>query len=243
MKLFDKYMEEVAAKLQPYLNGYGRLVEADGPMWPLAEKNPFIMGRDTAVELGGYPRESVNLIVSSSSAFPNLPEGTQILDFHHADACMNGPKCVSFGKIIFLKTEEIEDDQVYNFQQAVQLADLRLKLEGVMTRSSNRQYLLNLRIGKKAAEAGLDLDAMARTIRNHFLQIPQVKEAAVILLAGESPLYKDMLPIAEKIKDVTVALNTMFDVIDMDCGSCNLSQICDEVEGLRQLHRNKRKGM
>jgi len=27
----------------------------------------------------------------------------------------------------------------------------------------------------------------------------------------------------------------------MDCGSCNLNEICDEVEGLRELHRNRKK--
>ena len=111
-----------------------------------------------------------------------------------------------------------------------------------MTRSSSRQYQMNLRIGRKAAEAGLGLDAMVRTMRQHFLQIPGVKDAAVILLVGDSPMYKELLPIAEKVKDVTSALNTMFEGIDMDCGSCSLNEICDEVEGLREMHRKKTNG-
>ena len=250
MKLFDKYVKEAAALLQPYLNEYGQAVEADGACWPLASRNAFIMERDTAVELGGYPKESVNLIVSSSSELPfDLEEFTQILDFAHAmrdengrSACMDCAEThQSFGKIVFLQTEELTDDKVYDFQQAVQLADLRLYLEHVMSRTSSRQYQMNLRIGRKAAEEGLGLDAMVRTMRQHFLQIPGVKDAAVILLAGDSPLYKDLLPIAEKVKDVTAALNTMFEGIDMDCGSCSLNEICDEVEGLREMHRNRRK--
>ena len=247
MKLFDKYMEEAAAVLQPYLNEYGSPVAADGPAWPLAEKNPFIMERDTALELGGYPKESVNLILSSSE-FRRL-EGAEtrlILNFDPTksgeirDLIGSGQENHhSFGKIVLLQTEEMADDAVYGFQQAVQLADLRLKLEGVMTRSSSRQYQINLRISRKAADDGLGLGAMARTIRDHFLQVPHVGDAAVILLTGDSPLYKQLLPIAEKVKDVTVALNTMFDGIDMDCGSCNLSEICDEVEGLREMHRKR----
>ena len=62
----------------------------------------------------------------------------------------------------------------------------------------------------------------------------------MVLLEGDSPLYRQLIPIAEKVKDVTAALNTMFDGIDMDCGSCSLNEICDEVEGLRELHRKKR---
>ena len=250
MKLFDKYMKEAAAVLQPYLNEYGCPVAADGPCWPLAEKNPFIMERDTALELGGYPKESVNLILSSSQTAEfwdwRGAETRLILNFDPTksgrirDLVGSGQENhLSFGKIVLLQTEELADDAVYEFQQAVQLADLRLKLEGVMTRSSSRQYQMNLRISRRAAEAGLGLDAMARTIREHFLQVSHVKDAAVILMAGDSPLYKQLLPIAERIKDVTVALNTMFDGIDMDCGSCNLSEICDEVEGLREMHRKR----
>lgn len=82
---------------------------------------------------------------------------------------------------------------------------------------------------------------MVRTICEQLCKVPGVKDAAVILLAGDSPVYKQLLPLAEKVKDVTAALNTMFDGIDMDCGSCSLNEICDEVEGLRELHRNKRK--
>ena len=250
MKLFDKYMKEAAAVLQPYLNEYGCPVTADGPCWPAAEKNPFIMERDTALELGGYPKESVNLILSSSQMDEFWGrEGAETRLILNFDPTKSGEirdlvgsdqeNHLSFGKIIFLQTEELADDAVYDFQQAVQLADMRLKLEGVMTRSSSRQYQVNLRVGRQAAGAGLGLDAMARTIRDHFLQVPHVKDAAVILLAGDSPVYKQLLPIAERIKDVTVALNTMFDGIDMDCGSCNLSEICDEVEGLREMHRKR----
>ena len=235
MKLFDTYMERASQMLAPCLNTEAaRKVPADGPAWPLAEKNPFLMERDTALELGGYPKESVNLILSSSAELP--AEGLTIIGSENA-----GEGHLSFGRVIFLQAEDIDDDQVYEFQQAVQLADLRFKLQDVMTRTSSRQYQMNLRIGKKAADAGLDLEAMARAIQQHFLQIRQVKKAAVVLLAGDSPLYRELLPIAEKVKDVTVALNTMFEGIDMDCRSCNLSEICDEVEGLRTLHQSRRK--
>ena len=256
MKLFDKYMDEAAALLQPYLKEYGRPVTEEGPLWPLTDRNPFIMERDTALELGGYPKESVNLIISSSQPLPFRDEGgdgtRRVLnftplrtggneDFDGVERDFGAEKHLSFGKIVFLQTEEFTDDAVYEFQQSVQLADLRLKLEYVMTRSSSRQYQINLRVGKKAAEAGLSLDSMVRTICEQLCKVPGVKDAAVILLAGDSPVYKQLLPLAEKVKDVTAALNTMFDGIDMDCGSCSLNEICDEVEGLRELHRNKRK--
>ena len=38
------------------------------------------------------------------------------------------------------------------------------------------------------------------------------------------------------------ALNTMFEGIEMDCGSCSMSPVCDEVEDLRRLHQKKAAG-
>ncbi|MBR5290807.1 MAG: hypothetical protein IKU28_07460, partial [Erysipelotrichaceae bacterium] len=54
---------------------------------------------------------------------------------------------------------------------------------------------------------------------------------------GDHPAYKDLLPIAEDVKHVSSALNTIFNGLEMNCGSCNLNEICKEVEGLRELHQ------
>ena len=198
---------------------------------------PFIMERDTAAELGGYPKESVNLILSTSGELPL--DGVKILGRpDDIDAVRQGNGAhLSFGKVVMLQTSEVSDDEIYDYQQKVQMADIRLRLRDVMLRTSNQQFYTNLRIGKKAAAEGFSLPVMGRTVREHFLKVPYVENAAVVLIAGESNLYKELLPAAENVKKITVALNTMFEGIDMDCGSCSMSPVCDEVEELRRLHK------
>lgn len=249
MRLFDTYVQQAAALLRPALAGGN--MRLDGPLWPAADRNPFIMERDTATELGGYPKESINLILSTSGYLPI--EGIHRIgeanngrtEGVHGDR--TGGQMVpaghqSFGKIVFLQTEEIPEEEIYDFQQRVQLADLRLQLRDVMVRSSSRQYLLNLRVGKKAITDGFDLEILARTIYAHFRNIPRVKDAAVVLIAGDSPLYRQLMPAAERVREITAALNTMFEGIEMDCGSCSMSPVCDEVEDLRRLHQKKAAG-
>lgn len=267
MRLFDTYVQQAAALLRPALEGHdmqpeGGEKQPTGPLWPAAERNPFIMERDTAAELGGYPKESINLILSTSAGLPI--EGIHLIGVTgkansgrtggmHGDrtgdrACdRTGGQIIptghqSFGKIVFLQTEEIPEEEIYDFQQRIQLADLRLQLRDVMVRSSSRQYLLNLRVGKKAIADGFDLEILARTIYAHFRNIPKVKDAAVVLIAGDSPLYRQMMPAAERVREITAALNTMFEGIEMDCGSCSMSPVCDEVEDLRRLHQKKASG-
>lgn len=280
MRLFDTYVQQAAALLRPALAGGdmrrdggetlpaggnmqleggetlpdGGDMQLNGPLWPTAERNPFIMERDTAAELGGYPKESINLILSTSAGLP--VEGIHLIGATgeansgrtgelHGDR--TGGQMIpaghqSFGKIVFLQTEEIPEDEIYDFQQRVQLADLRLQLRDVMVRSSSRQYLLNLRVGKKAIADGFDLEILARTIHAHFRNIPKVKDAAVVLIAGDSPLYRQLMSAAERVREITAALNTMFEGIEMDCGSCSMSPVCDEVEDLRRLHQKKAAG-
>lgn len=258
MKLFDTYVQQAAALLRPALGEddiqpeggdmqldgrdmslAGRSMQPEGPLWPAADRNPFIMERDTAAELGGYPKESINLILSTSGGLP--VKGIHLIgDRSGGQQVPAGHQ--SFGKIVFLQTEEIPEDEIYGFQQRVQLADLRLQLQDVMVRSSSRQYLLNLRVGKKAISEGFNLEILARTIHAHFRNIPRVKDAAVVLIAGDSPLYRQLMPAAERVREITAALNTMFEGIEMDCGSCSMSPVCDEVEDLRRLHQKKAAG-
>ena len=61
-------------------------------------------------------------------------------------------------------------------------------------------------------------------------------------IAGDSPLYRQLMPAAERVREITAALNTMFEGIEMDCGSCSMSPVCDEVEDLRRLHQKKAAG-
>ena len=46
--------------------------------------------------------------------------------------------------------------------------------------------------------------------------------------------------LAVKIKRTTSALNHILDNV-FDCSTCNLKEICDEVEGMKELHIKKAK--
>lgn len=152
------------------------------------------------------------------------------------------PFCLSFfltntGKAVFLQVDNLAEDQLYEFLQSVQMADIRLRFRDIMRRTSSQQFHIDLRIGKQAMADGFSLERMGAAMLEHFLRVPGVKKAEIILILGDGPVYRELLPIAENVKRVGAALNTMFDGIDMDCGHCSLNTVCAEVEGLRTLHR------
>ena len=240
MNIFDKYIERTEELIRSQWKAFGKTgncaaaAAAGGPSWPRGARNPFLMERDAAAELGGYPRESINLILSTSTEVDDK-DGVFIIG--EQDMLAGSDKHISFGKIVILTVSGVEDDRIYDYTQQVQMADSRLFFENIMVRTSPKQFMTNLRIGKAAMAEGFSLEAMGRTIHDYFMELPQVTAAKVVLIAGETPVYRQLMPIAENVKHITAALNTMFDGIDMDCGSCAMSPICDEVEGLRQLHK------
>lgn len=217
-------------------------LDSVGTLWPISDKNPFLMERETYMELGGYPKESINIIVPSLNMQQIVKEW---LPDCYNTACIIGDanifqkkeKHASFGKIVLLETEEIPDEKWYEFTQSELLKDSRIRLEDVMLRQSPTHYNLNMRVGKAAVKNGLNVGIIANTIKAEFEKLEFVKSATVIIVVGESKLYKKLLPSAEKIKEITLTLNHIFDGIDMDCGSCDLVEICNEVESIRRMHR------
>lgn len=247
MNIFDKYILQI---LDRCASEHIEKTELKGHIWEIMQKNAFLMERDTAIELGGYPRESINIIVPSSKLPELFAQAKKEKALFPAAGifCIGDPNLlqsnethISFGKIVLLETEELPDDEWYEFTQAELLTDTGIRMRDVMLRQSPSHYNINLRVGKEAIRKGFDLPVMGATIHQAFQQMEYVKSVTVLLIIGESRLYKDLLGTAEKIKEVTLTFNHIFDGIDMDCGHCDLSDVCNEVEGMRELHK-RRKG-
>ena len=199
--------------------------------WSILDKNIYLFDKNTAFELGGYPKESVNMLTQSSNRF---------LDGYYVvgdESLIKKEKHLSFGKIVILKTKDIESDKIYDFTQDVLLKDSKSYFEGVMTRASSKHYYINYKVSTDAQKAGFSFARIAKAIKEQFMQIEAVESVSVIFLIGDSDVYKKLLPICEKNKEVAIALNHMFDGVDMDCHACDMNDICTEVQGLRKLHK------
>lgn len=235
MEVFDRYIADVEQILKLYPM---KRLETNGAYWPPAEKNPFLLERNTAIELGGYPRESVNLILSSSGLRFEADREAYLIGkpalFRH------GESRLSFGKIVFIKTGEVKAEDTYDYVKSAEFADIRLRLRDVMLRLSSEKCFTNLRVGTTAFREGFTMEKMAGSMLRQFMEIPGVEQVKLVLILGDSPLYKTLLPITEKVREVTIALNTMLDGMEFNCGSCNLSAICAEVEGMRAIHAGAR---
>ena len=49
-------------------------------------------------------------------------------------------------------------------------------------------------------------------------------------------MVKALKPNAKKVDDITKTLSHILDGLPTDCGHCSLKPVCDEVEGMKELH-------
>ena len=62
-----------------------------------------------------------------------------------------------------------------------------------------------------------------------------------IISENDKRIIAEMKKDAKKVRDITKTLSKILEGMATDCHSCSLKEICDEVEGLKELHFGKEK--
>lgn len=195
-----------------------------------SNKNTVIFLPDTAFELGGGQKPCVcSLAVSNDIEFSN---SVYLLGNDLNDIKADSP----FGKFVFIQVENFDDEQE-TFNKIKELEALRyhLSVDGFMTRASALNMREQIRVSKKAIKSGVTFADYGNTLLQEYLKFSYVKSAEIYFVTDFYDFEK-LNSIAKKISQTTSALNHIFDNVMFDCSTCNLKEICDEVDGLKELH-------
>ncbi len=194
-------------------------------------KNDIIFGKDTAFELGGSQKPCVStLAVSSDMHFSNK---TYLVGRDLPQITGDSP----FGKIVLAEIDEqTDDDTAFNTVKELEQIKYRFYVRDFMTRASALNMREQIRVGKNAVKNGVTFADYGQKLIDAFLQNEKVKSVEVVFITDFDG-YRELNSVAEKIKDTTSALNHILDNVMFDCSSCNLKPICDEVEGMKELHQ------
>ncbi len=224
MKLYNNLINDIKSTLKD-----AKAISSN-KLLNVSEKNSVIFLSDTAFELGGSQKPCVSsLAVTNDISFSN---STYLIGNDISEIKSDSP----FGKFVFIQIEEFDNEQV-TFDKIKELEALRYRLnvEGFMTRASALNMREQIRISKDAHKSKVTLADYGYTLLQEYLKFPYVKSAE-IYFATEFNDFDKLNSIANKISQTTSALNHIFDNVMFDCSTCNLKEICDEVDGLKELH-------
>ncbi len=252
MRLYDGLIREALAALEhcePGMSGGPRTLALGGPAWPRAERNELLLASDAALELGGGKRPAVALTLVTSD--PGLFEPGR-LGLYGPDLSELGPTA-AFARVVLALADFSDvgatlggderarsDEDLYHAVKDLELAPYELRLQGCMSRLSALDHREELRVGKAALAQGLGLEALGNAYAEAYLAVPRARAVSVFLSSVDLPCLGLLSGLARRARDITMALNAVVSGMGSDCGSCRLKPLCDEVEGLRELHFGRR---
>lgn len=202
--------------------------------WKDIGSSELVLQKDAAFELGAQGRGSANYVLFTSSS--ELVGRDQVIlcgqDIRELRADCD------FARIVLLRVGVLDDDDeaVYRTLKDIEFAKYHVYPEGYMVRMSPESYREQIRVSRRAIAAGISFKAVGMNYISAYKKNPNVLSATVIFITAPKADYPAMKALAKKANDVTGTLTHILEGLPTDCSVCSLKGICDEVEGMKELH-------
>ena len=202
--------------------------------WPDLGAAELVLQSDAAYELGALGLGSSNYICTTTSS--ELVSKDQIM--------LYGPdlkeikKDVPFARIVLLRVGvlEGEDEEVYRALKDIEFCKYHVYPEGYMVRMSPESHREQIRVSKKAIKRGINFEAVGNRYIEAYKKDPNVLNVTVIFVTDPCIDFKALQENAKKADAITGTLTHIMEGLPTDCSVCQLKDICDEVEGMKELH-------
>ena len=210
--------------------------------WEDVGGNQLIMMKESAYELGGDNKPAVNYACISSDDYVTEDEiwvyGKDLNE-------INGS--VSFARIVLVKVDSLkgegeeDTEPLFRAIQDIDFVKYHVYPKGYMIRSSSDSFREQVRVSKDAVKKGISFEQVGNSYIKEYKKNPNVLAVRVIFATVDDADYAEMKKDAKKVRDITKTLSKILEGMATDCHSCSLKEICDEVEGLKELHFGKEK--
>lgn len=234
MELYDKLIKDIFAAA-----GEGRTFAYDEKKaCGMTDAGTLILSKETAFEYGAPPLPAVNTVLFTTDE--SIKDEVRLTGKDIGETSADTP--YARVTVVSLRREALpEDDRLYQCLKDIEFAKYRVHPEGCLLRQSPESKREQLRVGKKAAESGLSLENIGCGFIKEYKKDPLIKAVTVLFITEKAFDYKNLIALAAKANTVTQSLNRILDGLEISCDTCELKSVCDEVEGLRQLHFRKEK--
>lgn len=196
-----------------------------GELWTDTGYSQVIMQRDSAYELSGT---GFNLVTSAE-----IKDGIAVI----GEDLQNIKADCKFARISMVQIDECADEQkIYDTIRKIEYVKYHYFPEGYMIRTSSRSHKEAVRVSKKSLKNGLNFQKVGSLLINKYKENPNVKAVQVFFITDEAADFTRLNDIAEKNNQITETLNHIMNNVNFDCDTCKLKPVCDEVEGMKELH-------
>ena len=211
--------------------------------WEDTGEFELVMLRDAAYELGGDNKPAVNFTCVTTS--PELVAKDEIVVYGPDLGQLKA--AAPYARITLLRVGDIESDDVEDTEQAfraiqdMDFVKYHVFPKGYMIRTSSESNREQVRISRQALRQGISFERVGDDFIRQYKQNPNILAVKMIFITAPDADYAALVKQGKNVHDITMSLSKILEGMPTDCGSCNLKAICDEVEGMKELHFGKEK--
>ena len=190
--------------------------------WKDLGASELVLQKDAAFELGAQGKGSANYVLFTSN--PELVEKDQVLLYGPDLGQIRGE--TDFARIVLLRVGVLDEDDevVYRTLKDIEFAKYP------------ESYREQVRVSKAALKKGISFKAIGASYIEAYKKNPNVLNAVVIFVTQPGLDYRRMQDLAKMANKVTGTLTHILEGLPTDCSVCALKDVCDEVEGMKELH-------
>lgn len=236
MKLFEDVIKEVRALLPDLPDkscGFEECLCAEP-----GDKNALLFRSDTAFELGGGGKYAVESTMFTSFS---EPEDEVLLFGKDLEEITED---VSFAHLTFIQLKEQSEENLHYEQlKNIGFSVFQLYPKGYHIRISPSAGREQVKVSKEALKRNPPLSFM--NIGCSLIRLLKTQDdvayVKTVFITCPDVDYPALAALARKAKRITDAVQKTLQLDELDCAACKMKPICDEVEGLRELHFQKEK--
>lgn len=202
--------------------------------WADTGASELVLQRDAAYEMGALGKGSANYVLFTSSS--ELVDKDQVILYGPDMGQIKGD--CDFARIVLLRVGVLDDDDeaVYRTLKDIEFAKYHVYPEGYMVRMSPESSREQVRVSKKALAKGISFRSVGASYVAEYKKDANVLNATVIFVTDPKADYAALQAAAKKSAAVTGTLTHILEGLPTDCSVCALKDICDEVDGMKELH-------
>ena len=232
MKLYDESIKSLLCGLDLT---YATKLDIVNANWEDVGDHNLILRADMAYELGGGTHPAVSAMgVTSNTDFVSEDEvlliGPDLKDIKEDQP---------YARIAIVRVAEDsmgDGNALYNAIRKIEYVRYHINPRGYMTRISAKNSREPVRVSAAAIKEGLGFAQVGKLFVDTYHENKNIEAVKLIFITDPNFDYKSLSDQAKHLEDITGTIDHIFKNVMMDCGSCSLQKVCDEVEGLRELH-------
>ncbi len=239
MKLYDREISGFLSMIEGISCKSWGSRELAGPLgdWLVFPQEQMILRSDMAYELGGEGQEAVSGLAFTMKRELVRESGVRVIGPDLPD--IRGNCAYARMTLIRLRRDVVdrEEQGIYSVLRQIEYVRYHLYPEGYMLRISASREREQVRIGRAAVKSGLTFAKIGACFNRAYESHEAVEAVETVFITQPGFDYQALKTQAHRFGRITDSLNYIYENLKMDCSGCGLKKVCDEVEGLRELHK------